>query len=232
MEIFSQFERKIIGCNLCPRLREHCKKIAREKKPQYKDEPYWGKPVPSFGDLEASLWILGLAPAPHGANRTGRMFTGDSSGKWLFKALHKFGFSDKAQSTDQMDCLHLNQTYISAVVRCAPPQNKPSRAEILNCQQFLDEELLKLRNLRLIFCTGGIAFDAAQKLLLRKGLLNSKSKLPFRHGTLYSDSKVALLSSYHPSRQNTQTGRLTEQMWWSAFETAKRFLETKRPCLL
>lgn len=223
MDNLLKLHREIIRCERCPRLRSYCNKIAREKKPEFKAWAYWGKPVPGFGDPKARLWILGLAPAAHGANRTGRMFTGDSSGKWLFRALYKHGFCNHLQSISRDDGMRVTDAYISAVARCAPPDNKPLPTEIVNCQSYLEGEYRLLKNVRLILCTGAIAFRAAGKLLEHFGVI--EQTLEFKHGAFYEFGGKSLLASYHPSRQNTQTGRLTEKMWNEIFERASSVLD-------
>lgn len=220
MESLSQFQSDVISCKRCPRLTGHTSEIATVKRRQYQNEEYWGRPVPSFGDPQARIWLLGLAPGNHGANRTGRMFTGDSSGDWVFKALHHFGFASSPQSIHRTDRLKLQDVWISAAVRCAPPQNRPLPKEIEKCRPYLDREFHLLKNLRLILATGSIAFGAACKLLERQGYKLPKVK--FSHGACYQVGDKTLLASYHPSRQNTQTGRLTEKMWFEIFKTAKR----------
>ncbi len=207
-------QRKIVGCALCPRLRDHCREVARVKRRAYLDQDYWGKPVPSFGDPEARVLILGLAPGAHGANRTGRMFTGDKSGDFLFRALHETGFASQPASMSRADGLTLKGAYISASAHCAPPDNKPSREELLNCRPYLDREIELLRNLRVVVALGRIAFDTYLSVIqLRRA---------FGHGVVHHLSPI-LIASYHPSQQNTSTGKLTPQMLRKVFEQARKF---------
>lgn len=209
--------RKIVACRRCPRLLRYCERLARERKPQFRHWEYWGRPVPSFGDPNARLWIIGLAPAAHGGNRTGRIFTGDSSGRWLFRALHKAGFANQPTWQRRDDGLKLLDCYISAVIHCAPPGNKPLPAEILNCRPYLAEELRRLKRLRVVIALGRIAFV---NYLKTRGI----SPLPeFAHNRVYDDQPV-LIASYHPSRQNTNTGKLTEPMLDAVFARAREIL--------
>jgi uracil-DNA glycosylase len=202
----------VIGCNRCPRLRRYCADIARVRRLAYADQAYWAKPVPGFGDARARLWILGLAPAAHGANRTGRVFTGDRSGDFLFAALHRAGFANQATSRSCDDGLALRDCFISAAVRCAPPANKPAPLEIARCQQFLDREWQLLRQKRAILALGKIAWDAAIALCRRQGLQIQGAR--FAHGALVQLSPdLRLIGSYHVSQQNTFTGRLTPKMF-------------------
>jgi uracil-DNA glycosylase family 4 len=191
--------------------------VAQEKKREFRDWDYWGKPVPSFGDPKARLLIIGLAPGAHGANRTGRMFTGDSSGKWVYRALHKAGFANQPTWERRDDGLKLTGCYITAAIHCPPPGNKPSPVEIANCSRYLEEELGRLRNVRVVIALGRIAFGAYCRLA---GI----SPLPaFAHNRLY-EFRPALIASYHPSRQNTNTGKLTEPMFDAVFASAKKRL--------
>jgi uracil-DNA glycosylase len=215
---------KITQCNRCPRLRSYCTQIGTVKKREFREWNYWAKPVPSFGSPEARIWIVGLAPAAHGANRTGRMFTGDSSGKWLYKALYSAGFSNQIESFNRTDSLSLKETYISAAAHCAPPDNKPLPEELAACSSYLDEEYRLLKKVELILCLGKISFDSILSLFARQGMELPKPKPKFSHGTTYKIGAKTLLTSYHPSRQNTQTGRLTEKMWNAIFEQAKNSL--------
>lgn len=209
----------ITHCRACPRLVGWRERVAREKKREFRDCDYWGKPVPGFGDPEARLLLVGLAPAAHGANRTGRMFTGDSSGDWLYQALHRFGFASRAASTSRDDGLSLTDCYITAAARCAPPGNKPARDELARCRPFLEAELALLGRVRLVVALGRIGFDAYLKAA------GVPDRPPFGHGreTALSNG-VILLASYHPSRQNTNTGRLTRAMWHAVFRRARRLL--------
>jgi uracil-DNA glycosylase family 4 len=219
----------VVACELCPRLRRYCEEVAASKLRAYADWKYWGKPVPGFGDPGARLWVLGLAPAAHGGNRTGRVFTGDSSGEWLFRALHAHGFARLPVSNSSADGQELYDTYISAAARCAPPDNKPLPIELARCSRYMDRELEVLTSLRLIVPLGRIAFDAALRLLDRRGYEIPRPRPQFAHGARYklqseSRAPIELLASYHPSRQNTQTGKLTIAMLDDIFATARRLL--------
>jgi len=228
---FDQLQREIIACEACPRLRKHCSDIAAKRRPMYADWEYWGRPVPSFGGPPAPLMILGLAPAAHGANRTGRMFTGDSSGDWLYEALHRFGFANQAQSVSREDGTEVSQLVITAAAHCAPPQNKPSPAELEACRPFLMRELEILKP-RLILCLGRIALDTYLKALRELGMETPRPKPEFAHNRVVEmPAGPSLLLSYHPSRQNTNTGRLTRAMWHAVFRHAREIvdaLETPR----
>lgn len=212
-----------LTCTRCPRLREHCETIAREKRRAYLDWEYWGKPVPGFGDPNARVLILGLAPGAHGSNRTGRPFTGDRSGEFMYPVLHKVGFASQPTATHRDDGLKLIDAYITAAVRCAPPDNKPLPEEIANCSDFLDRELACLKKVRVVVALGRIGFDAYLSHLKRCGLINGKGKYAFGHGATYPmpDGRT-LIASYHPSNQNTATGKLTEKMFREVFEKAKK----------
>jgi uracil-DNA glycosylase family 4 len=221
--------RSIIRCTRCPRLRAYCRRVARDKKPEFRDWQYWGKPVPGFGDPEARLVVVGLAPAAHGANRTGRMFTGDSSGNWLYEALYRHGFASQPQSTSRDDDLTLHDCYITAAARCAPPGNKPSRVELDRCRPFLAAELRLLPRMRVVVTLGRIAHDAFLKAAGWWQRLPPRARPPFAHGaaTTLPDG-VVVIASYHPSRQNTNTGKLTRAMWHAVFERARAALEQHR----
>jgi len=208
---------KITRCKRCPRLVSYLDKIKNEKVKRFKDEKYWGKPLTGFGDVNAGLLIIGLAPAAHGGNRTGRMFTGDSSGDWLAKVLYDFGFANKPTSKSIADGFALINAYITASVRCAPPQNKPLREELDNCSSYLKAELEILTNVKVIICLGRIAFDSCCKLLGIRGI-------KFSHGKTFTCGKWVIISSYHPSRQNTQTGRLNWKQWQEVFSKAEQIL--------
>jgi uracil-DNA glycosylase family 4 len=210
-----ELSRHIIACERCPRLRAYCQEIARQKRRAYRDWDYWAKPVSGFGDPQAQLLIIGLAPGAHGSNRTGRMFTGDSSGDFLYRALHKVGFANRPQARARGDGLRLKNAYITAVVHCAPPQNKPTRQEVSNCSEYLAAELRLLTRVKIVLALGKIAFDSYLALLKRTGLINSRAGLIFGHGVRYelSAELPKLYAAYHPSRQNTQTGRLTDAMF-------------------
>lgn len=215
----------IIRCRKCPRLVAWREGVARDKVKRFADQEYWGKPVPGFGDLNAQLLIVGLAPAAHGANRTGRMFTGDRSGEWLYAALHKFGFANKAVSVSADDGLTLNDCYITAVARCAPPQNKLFKEEIGNCRPYLVEELTLLGNVRVIVVLGKLAFDEIFKSLESTGLTITGKRPKFGHGaTVRINDRLNIVVSYHPSQQNTFTGKLTRPMFESVFKAARALL--------
>jgi len=218
--------REVVACTRCPRLVEYREQVAREKRRAYRDCEYWGKPVPGFGDPEARVLIMGLAPGAHGSNRTGRPFTGDASGKFMYPVLYETGFANQPGATDCNDGLKLENLYITAAVRCAPPDNKPLPQELAECSTFLDREIAGLRNLRVIVALGKIGFDAYLNYVRRRGLIASKKTYPFKHGASYwlPDGKV-LLASYHPSNQNTQTGKLTREMFVKIFKEAARLAD-------
>ena len=217
MHEFVRLNQKIIKCKRCPRLATYIRQVAKDKVKRFSDQKYWGKPLPGFGDYNAELLLVGLAPAAHGGNRTGRMFTGDSSGNWVARVLYEKGFATKPTSEHTRDGFSLINTYITAAVRCAPPQNKPLKEELENCSTYLKDELSILKNVRVIVCLGKIAFDSCCKLLHVKGA-------KFVHGKLLRHGKWIIISTYHPSRQNTQTGRLTWNQWSSIFSKTKRIL--------
>jgi uracil-DNA glycosylase len=220
-----QLNQEIVACTRCSRLVSYCQKIGREKRRAYKDWEYWAKPVPGFGDPEARVLILGLAPGAHGSNRTGRPFTGDGSGYFMYPVLHKAGFASQPTATHRDDGLQLKDAYITAAVRCAPPQNKPTPKEIANCSSFLDQEMAILKNVKVVVALGRIGFEAYLNFLKRSGLLASKAGIIFAHGAHYKmpDQRI-LLCSYHPSQQNTQTGKLTEKMFLDVFKKARKLL--------
>jgi uracil-DNA glycosylase family 4 len=217
----------IVSCERCPRLRHYCRRIAREKKRAHRDDTYWGRPVPGFGDPHARLLLVGLAPAAHGANRTGRVFTGDGSGDFLMSALHRTGFANIGTSRQVDDGLHLTDAYILSAVRCAPPENKPLPEEITRCRDHLEAELAHLPQVRVVVALGKIGFDAWLQLMKRKGVLPSP-RPHFGHGVLtdLGDGLPLLMGCYHPSRQNTNTGKLTAPMMEGVFRKARRLLET------
>ncbi len=221
MGLVDKVNRAIVGCQRCPRLIAHCQHIAQVKKRAYLSETYWGKPIPGFGDPKARLWIVGLAPAAHGANRTGRVFTGDSSGNWLYKVLYETGFANQPGSTSINDGLRLKDAYISCTARCAPPGNKPTREEISNCSSFLEQDFEALRHVEAVLALGSIAFEAVQKLLA------VKPKLKFTHNAKFHVENLSLFTSYHPSQQNTNTGKLTWKMWEEVFWRIREELENK-----
>jgi uracil-DNA glycosylase family 4 len=217
---------RIVACEQCARLREHCVHIARTRRRAYLEEEYWGRPVPGFGDEHARLLIVGLAPGAHGANRTGRVFTGDSSGEWLYAALHDAGFANRAASLHRDDGLQLNDAWITCAARCAPPDNRPTPAELLACRSYLVEELGLLADARVVLALGKIAFDAIVRAGEKAGALSFERRPQFAHGAEAhtQDDRITLLSSYHPSRQNTQTGRLTRAMFHERFTRAREIL--------
>ena len=221
----------IVQCDRCPRLRTYCADVARVKRRAFRDDVYWGKPVPGFGDPHARLLIVGLAPAAHGANRTGRVFTGDgvgASGDFLMAALHRAGFANIPTSQHPQDGLTLRDAYIAAAVRCAPPDNKPTPDEIARCLPHLDAELDGLPNIRLVVALGGIAFAACLQLLTSRGIV-VRPRPVFEHGrSCRLPNGQTLIGCYHPSRQNTNTGRLTPPMMYSVFRRAARALESTR----
>ncbi len=205
---------QVVACKKCPRLAKYIRAVGREKVKRFADDDYWARPLPGWGDPDARLLIVGLAPAAHGGNRTGRMFTGDSSGDWLARAMHEAGFASRPESRSKNDGLVLTGAYITAAARCAPPGNKPTAEELANCAPFLVAELAALREVKVVLALGKIAFDAYCKVVGAKGLV-------FAHGARYDVSGRTLVASYHPSRQNTNTGRLTWKMWSEIFATVK-----------
>jgi uracil-DNA glycosylase family 4 len=218
----AELNARITACEKCERLRTHCTHMAEIKRRAYLKCDYWGRPVPSFGDPDARVLILGLAPGAHGSNRTGRPFTGDGSGNFLYPALYDTGFASQAQSSGLEDGMRLRNLWITSVVRCAPPGNKPLPAEIANCAPFLDEEIAALRNLRVVVCLGKIAFDGFVQHLVRTHRIAGRGRLQFAHGAEYElPGGVTLLASYHPSLQNTNTGKLTRPMFLAIFNRAR-----------
>ena len=218
--------REIISCRKCPRLVRYREQVARTKRRAFLAWEYWGKPVPGFGDPRAELLVLGLAPAAHGANRTGRMFTGDRSGDFLYRALYKAGFANQPWATDRNDGLALQNAYISAAVRCAPPGNQPLPSEFRNCRPYLETEIDLLRP-RAVLALGGTALKTYLQILKRRGLLSQVSPFPFRHGAVYRvrEGLPHIFVSYHPSQQNTFTGRLTPAMLAGVLGRIRRYLE-------
>ena len=215
---------QIIDCNACERLRSYCARIAAEKKAAHRDDVYWGRPVHGFGDPAARLLVLGLAPAAHGANRTGRVFTGDGSGDFLMRAMHGAGFASITTSRRADDGLRLRDAYIVAAVRCAPPDNKPTPAEIAACHAHLVAEVAALPRVAAVVALGRIAFDSAWRLLADRGIVVRPKPL-FGHGLVYRPATgPAVIASYHPSRQNTNTGKLTPEMLASVFAEAARLI--------
>lgn len=223
---------EVIACTRCPRLVTYREEVARIKRRAYLGCEYWGKPVPGFGDPHARVLIMGLAPGAHGSNRTGRPFTGDASGKFMYPVLHETGFASQPTATDRNDGLQLKDLYVTAAVRCAPPDNKPLPQELAECSYFLDRELAGLKSVKVVVALGKIGFDAYLNYLQRQGLISSKRTFIFKHGASYRlpGGKV-LLASYHPSNQNTQTGKLTRDMFVRIFQEAAKLAdrETEAP---
>ncbi len=219
----SKLSQEVISCVRCPRLVVYREMIAREKRRAYRDCEYWGRPVPGFGDPEARILVLGLAPGAHGSNRTGRPFTGDASGKFMYPILYETGFANQPEATHCGDGLQLKDLYITAAARCAPPDNKPLPQELANCSEYLDREMEGLKKLKVVVVLGKIAFDAYLNYLKRRGQLPSRKENLFQHGARYkmADGRT-LLASYHPSNQNTQTGKLTREMFMKIFLEAAR----------
>jgi len=220
-------ESEIVSCRRCPRLADYCRRVALEKRRSWRDQEYWGKPVPGFGDPEARLYVLGLAPAAHGANRTGRVFTGDRSGDFLYRALHATGFASQPTSVDRQDGLALRDAWIGAAVRCAPPDNRPLPEETRNCRAFLERELALLQRVQVVAALGRFAFEVYLSIARDAGLIASPRQFPFRHGAEHRlpGGLPRLISSYHPSQQNTSTGKLTFPMLRAVFERARALLD-------
>lgn len=218
--------KEVIACVRCPRLVEYRERIGKEKRRAYLEHDYWARPVPGFGDPQARVLILGLAPGAHGSNRTGRPFTGDASGKFMYPILYKVGFASQPTAERRDDGLKLIDCYITAAVRCAPPDNKPLPSELANCCEYLDRELAILRNLKVVVALGKIGFDAYLAHLKRTGVISGRGGFVFGHGRSYELSNgVTLLASYHPSNQNTATGKLTAAMFEDVFCLAKKILD-------
>jgi uracil-DNA glycosylase family 4 len=222
----AQLQQQVIACTRCPQLIAYCRKVAREKRRMYRECEYWGKPVPSFGDPNARLLIVGLAPGAHGANRTGRMFTGDRSGDFLYPALYEAGFANQPSSRNRDDGLELRDCYITAPLRCAPPLNKPAPEELRNCQPFFERELELLTRVRAVLVLGRIAFDSYLHIVGQGQNFPRRSTLIFSHGASLTlpVGLPRLFCSYHPSQQNTQTGRLTAQMFQQVLRDIRDFL--------
>lgn len=223
-------ERRVVTCTRCPELRAYCAEIARTKKREHRDSEYWGRPVPGFGDPAARVLLVGLAPGAHGSNRTGRMFTGDASGLWLYRALHKAGFANQALAVSKGDGLELKDAFITAALRCAPPGNKPTPAQRKACLPFLVEELAAFPQLRVVVTLGKLADDTVHGIFRTRYELRGV-RAPFAHGALtrYRDENgrtIAVLASYHPSRQNTNTGVLTERMLDAIFKRAAKLADS------
>jgi uracil-DNA glycosylase family 4 len=216
----------LVACDRCPRLREYCAQVAQVKRRAYLDWEYWGRPVPSFGDEKARVMALGLAPGAHGSNRTGRPFTGDGSGDFLYPVLYEAGFASQPKAVSRNDGMKLKGLWISAVARCAPPGNKPDPGELKNCASWLDREISLLRNLRVVVCLGKIAFDGLLAHTARTQGLSAKSEIKFSHGAEYGlPGGLKAIASYHPSLQNTNTGRLTREMFFEIFRRARVLAE-------
>jgi len=228
MKAFEVLNQDIIACTRCPRLVEYLAEVARVKRRAYRDWDYWAKPVPGFGDHHARLLLVGLAPGAHGANRTGRPFTGDRSGEFLYKVMYDTGFASQPGSVSRDDGLKLHDCYIGAAVRCAPPDNKPLPEEIRNCRPFLERELELLKNLQVVVALGRLAFDAYLSVLQDQGKIARRSAFCFAHNVEHQtgEGHPLLIGSYHPSQQNTSTGKLTGNMMRAVFERAKRHLHS------
>jgi uracil-DNA glycosylase family 4 len=227
MRSWNQLQKQIVSCHKCDRLVTHCQTVAQEKRAAFAQWDYWGKPIPNFGDPSARLLIVGLAPAAHGANRTGRMFTGDRSGDFLFRAMHETGFASQPTSTDREDGLQLIDAAITAVAHCAPPANKPLPGEIDNCFGFLERTADLMPNLRGMLALGRIGFEGCLRLYRSRGWLPKGPKPEFGHGRLHPFAGAPfLLCSFHPSQQNTFTGKLTAEMLRQVFQTARREIES------
>jgi len=223
-DTLAHLRRDIIVCRACRRLVAHREEVARIKRRQYAECSYWGRPLPGFGDPRARVLLVGLAPAAHGGNRTGRMFTGDRSGDWLFGALHRAGFANQPQSADRADGLQLRDAYVTAAVRCAPPDNKPTGEEIDRCRHYLVRELQLLRRVKVVVALGRIGMDAYFAARTAIGQPVPRPRPKFGHGVVHDFGDVRVVASYHPSQQNTQTGRLTRPMFAQVFSTVRRLL--------
>lgn len=226
-ESLAGLERRIVACERCSRLRAHCREIATKKRRAYRDWDYWGKPVPGFGDPEARVLIVGLAPGAHGANRTGRMFTGDGAGDFLYRALYETGFASQAESTSRDDGLTLEDVWITAAARCAPPDNMPTREEFSSCSCFLEEEMVLLHHVQVVVALGRLASDAYLAVLKRQSRIQSRAAYGFAHGACHElpAGLPRMVCSYHPSRQNTHTGRLTATMLNGIFSKVRQMLD-------
>ncbi len=224
----AEIQKEIVACERCRRLRRYCVRVAAEKKAAHRDETYWGRPVPGFGDPRARLLVVGLAPAAHGANRTGRVFTGDGSGDFLMRALFEAGFANQPTSRTADDGLELREAYITAAVRCAPPDNKPTPREIAACRPYLIGEFAALPDVAVLLALGRIGFDACLSLLANRGAC-IRPRPVFGHGVVhrFGPGLPALVASYHPSRQNTNTGKLTPQMFARVFQTARTLIDAR-----
>jgi uracil-DNA glycosylase family 4 len=221
-----QAQNEIVDCQRCDRLVRYREQVARQKVRRFQNWEYWGRPVPSLGTLSARLLVVGLAPAAHGGNRTGRVFTGDRSGDWLYRALHRFGFANQPQSTDRNDGLRLKDCYITAAIHCAPPDNKPLPEEFANCLPYLLEELQNLKSIRVVVPLGLIGFKAYLGARKQLGRQNPSPIPAFGHGRIVTfEDGTRIVCSYHPSQQNTQTGKLTELMFDEVFHQARKWID-------
>jgi len=225
VEPLADLNARLVECRRCPRLVAWREQVAAERRAAFATEEYWGRPVPGFGDPRARLVVVGLAPAAHGANRTGRMFTGDRSGDWLYRALHRAGFANQAESRARGDGLRLRDAYITAPVRCAPPGNRPTGEERAACRPWLEEEYRLLRRARVIVCLGAVAYEEVGRLLAAVGHPLPRPRPRFAHGRVVATGGPAVVCSFHPSQQNTFTGRLTEAMLDAVLAAARECLE-------
>lgn len=226
MKSLSRLNQVVIRCRKCPRLVRWRAQVAKNPPRRYQGQKYWAKPLPGFGDPAARLFIVGLAPAAHGGNRTGRIFTGDRSGDWLYETLYDFGFCNRPTSIRGNDGLKLTDSYIAAAVRCAPPDNKPTLEEFARCRPYLIQELRLLKNMRVVVALGKIAFDSFLRAYQESGGLIPKPRPQFSHGALFEiNENLTLVGSYHPSQQNTFTGKLTREMFQAVFRRAREILE-------
>jgi uracil-DNA glycosylase family 4 len=217
---------RIVACELCPRLRAHCAEVALKRRRAYAEWEYWGRPVPSFGDPKARVMALGLAPGAHGSNRTGRPFTGDGSGDFLYPVLHEAGFASQPRAVSRNDGMKLSGLWITAVARCAPPGNKPTPEELRNCAPWLDREISLLPDLRVVVCLGHIAFDGLLGYAVRTGMMKTRAGFAFAHGAEHKlPGGLIAIASYHPSLQNTNTGKLTRAMLLKVFKRARKLAE-------
>jgi uracil-DNA glycosylase family 4 len=228
LDSLARVARDVVACERCPRLREWCLEVARVKVKRFRDQAYWGRPVPGFGDPKARLLVVGLAPAAHGGNRTGRVFTGDRSGDFLFAALHRAGFASQPTSASRDDGLRLRGAYIAPLVRCAPPANKPTPEEIAHCREYLTREWALLTEVRAVLALGRVAMDGFLALLREAGRVSPRTRLAFGHGITHDlGGGLALFTSYHPSQQNTFTGKLTARSFDAVLRKINRHLRDR-----
>ena len=218
---------RVTGCRKCPRLVAWREQISREKRDSFREHDSWGRPVPAFGDPNARVFVVGLAPAAHGANRTGRMFTGDRSGDWLYRALHRAGFANQPESIDRSDGLELSDVFVTAAVRCAPPANKPEASERDACRPWLDQELDVMKHVQVVVTLGGFAYAQTLRILADRGASVPRPRPRFGHGVEVELGMVTVLASYHPSQQNTFTGKLTEPMFDAIWGRARTLAQSK-----